>query len=68
MEPLRNREEFTILIKKLIQMAMVAFYQENSKDELKITILVTFNFEVINNINIIYKIIMNNVGYNKNTK
>jgi len=46
MEPLRNREEFTILIKKLIQMAMVAFYQENSKDELKITILVTFNFEL----------------------
>jgi len=56
MEPLRNSEEFTILIKKLIQIAMVAFYQENKKDELKITILVTFNFEVIYLIILYYKI------------
>jgi len=46
MEPLRNTEQFTVLIKKLIQMGMVAFYQENSKDELKMTILVTFDFKL----------------------
>jgi len=46
MEPLRDTEKFTVLIKKLIQMGMVAFYQENNKDELKMTILVTFDFKV----------------------
>jgi len=47
MEPLRNKEQFTIIIKKLIQMAMISFYQENSKDELKISILCTFNYELV---------------------
>ncbi|ORX87124.1 hypothetical protein BCR32DRAFT_324603 [Anaeromyces robustus] len=47
MTPFRNSEQFSVIIKKLLQMAMIAFYQENSKDELKITILVTFNFELM---------------------